>query len=378
MILEAIKYIRLQGKSKEWAIEGQDGDLVHFGNINLIVGKNAAGKSRTLSIIRDIANLLTGSHKLSEAVYSNARYQLMFKEKKTIYEYSFGYDNKEIIEETLIVNGKTELDRKNKILFSDISKKLEPHGFDSNQLSTSNGATSLNSALAGLRDWGESLKNAAFTNQIEKNYHLDDLSKLERNISDLIKEPVLLLHTFWKGRQYFGDEFLNQIRKHMTSLGYPIQMVDILEGPKGYSLYVKEEELDDVTSQLEMSQGMFRALSFIILLNFALMSNISVCVLVDDLGEGLDFDRSKILIDILVKNLNKSNLQIFITTNDRYIMNKVPLKYWSVLKRYPKKSVFYNYYNSKKIFDDFKYTGLSNFDFLATDFYLTGFGESDD
>lgn len=376
MILEAIKYIRLRGKSKEWAIEGQDGDLVHFGNINLIVGKNAAGKSRTLAIIRDIASLLTGSHKLAETVYSSAEYQLVFKEKTTVYEYSFSYENKEITNELLTVNGENELDRKNNLLYSNTSQKQEHFDFDSKQLSTSNGAVSVNSSLKELFEWGESLKNAAFTNQIEKSYLLDDLSKLDDEISSHIKEPILLLSTFWKGKQLFGDEFLNQIRKHMNTLGYPIQMVDILESSNGYGFYVKEEELDDVTSQIEMSQGMFRALSFIILLNYALMSNMSVCVLVDDLGEGLDFDRSKILIDLLVKNLNKSNLQIFITTNDRYIMNKIPLKYWSVLKRYPKKSVFYNYYNSKKIFDDFKYTGLSNFDFLATDFYVKGFDDT--
>ncbi len=48
-----------------------------------------------------------------------------------------------------------------------------------------------------------------------------------------------------------------------------IDMIDIMQGISGYGIYVKEKELEDVTSQLEMSQGMFRALSFVILLNFA-------------------------------------------------------------------------------------------------------------
>ncbi|MDB9313022.1 hypothetical protein PN462_07905 [Spirulina sp. CS-785/01] len=54
-------------------------------------------------------------------------------------------------------------------------------------------------------------------------------------------------------------------------------------------------------------------------------------------------------------------------------MNKVPLEYWSVIQRLPKKSLFYNYQNSKKVFEEFDYTGLSNFDFLSSEFYIAGF-----
>ena len=68
-----------------------------------------------------------------------------------------------------------------------------------------------------------------------------------------------------------------------------------------------------------------------------------------------------------------SFVQVIMTTNDRFVMNKIPLDYWSVIERISKKSLFYNYKNSKETFDEYKYSGLSNFDFLATDFYLTGF-----
>ena len=62
------------------------------------------------------------------------------------------------------------------------------------------------------------------------------------------------------------------------------------------------------------------------------------------------------------------------STNDRYIMNQINLKYWSVIDRQGAKSVFYNTFNSGSIFEDFKYTGLNNFDFFSTDFYREGFG----
>jgi hypothetical protein len=48
-------------------------------------------------------------------------------------------------------------------------------------------------------------------------------------------------------------------------------------------------------------------------------------------------------------------------------MNKVPLQSWTVLQREGGRIRVFNYQNSKATFDDFKFTGLSNFDFLAYD-----------
>jgi hypothetical protein len=56
------------------------------------------------------------------------------------------------------------------------------------------------------------------------------------------------------------------------------------------------------------------------------------------------------------------------STNDRFVMNNVPFKYWQLIDRKGGECKVYNYQNSKEIFDEFKYTGLNNFDFLATDF----------
>jgi AAA15 family ATPase/GTPase len=125
----------------------------------------------------------------------------------------------------------------------------------------------------------------------------------------------------------------------------------------------------------DMSQGMARAFSLIVQLNYSLMAKIPSCILIDDIGEGLDYDRSRKLIELIIEKAEGSNIQVFMTTNDRFVMNSVPLKYWSVIHREGNKSVFYNYQNSKQTFDDFAFTGLNNFDFFATEFYRQGFEE---
>ena len=84
--------------------------------------------------------------------------------------------------------------------------------------------------------------------------------------------------------------------------------------------------------------------------------------------EGMRFDTVQYSL-----KFENSTVQVIMTTNGRFTMNKVPLKYWSVIERLPKKSVFYNYKNSKEVFDDFDDLGLNNFDFLSSQFYIKGF-----
>src|SRR5215468_8071587 len=55
MRLQSMKYTEWAGTSQEWKLEG-----ISLGDINLIVGKNASGKTRILNIISALANHLAG------------------------------------------------------------------------------------------------------------------------------------------------------------------------------------------------------------------------------------------------------------------------------------------------------------------------------
>ena len=58
------------------------------------------------------------------------------------------------------------------------------------------------------------------------------------------------------------------------------------------------------------------------------------------------------------------------STNDRFVMNNVPLEYWSVIDRVEGECKIYNYKNSPKLFDEFALTGMNNFDFFSSYYYL--------
>ena len=105
-------------------------------------------------------------------------------------------------------------------------------------------------------------------------------------------------------------------------------------------------------------------------MNYSQLARRANCILIDDIGEGLDFERSAALIEILRRKAKDetSSFQLVMTTNDRFVMNNVPLEEWSILQRQGCSVQVRNYQNSKRHFDLFKFTGLNNFDFLRYDF----------
>jgi hypothetical protein len=188
------------------------------------------------------------------------------------------------------------------------------------------------------------------------------------------------VEVFVVGQLEFDHEFNKRILSAMNSLGYDLDDIDVKQRLfsslnvrlEDYTLFASEKDRNAVVTQNAMSQGMFRALSIIIHLTYHAMMKTPATILIDDIGEGLDYDRSTKLIKLLIKLAEKNdNIQLIMSTNDRFVMNNVPLKYWQVIQRSGGECAVFNYQNGKEKFDEFKYMGLNNFDFLATDFINT-------
>lgn len=117
-----------------------------------------------------------------------------------------------------------------------------------------------------------------------------------------------------------------------------------------------------------------RVISLIIQLNY-LEFNISeksrITILIDDIGEGLDFERSSNLIKLLIKKAKKlsNKIQLIMTTNDRFVMNSVPLDYWIVVDKELDRINFYSKETNREEFDNFELIGLNNFDFFSGEYY---------
>jgi AAA15 family ATPase/GTPase len=381
MNLKEFKFCWFKGETNEWSIESQsqNGQLEQWltlGNINLVVGKNASGKSRTIDAIRHIADLVASDIKISHLNllgYDSAEYHLRFNDKEAT-EYHLEFKNGKITHETLSIGGTEKLNRdRGKLWYDEVNNELD-FQIDDDILAVSKRDKKQHSFFEKLYFWGKNLTHYRFGTELGKNTLLQDLNAIKAGDEVDLKDGDGVTKVFIKGKHLFSDSFINAIINDMKSISYDLREIDVKPLRKfpvtGYGLKVKEVGLDDITDQREMSQGMFRALSLLIQLNYSLLSTKPSCILIDDIGEGLDYNRSKSLIELIIQKVKGSSVQVIMTTNDRFVMNQVPLEYWQVIQRVPKKALFYNYHNSREIFEEFQYTGLSNFDFLSSEFYL--------
>ena len=135
-------------------------------------------------------------------------------------------------------------------------------------------------------------------------------------------------------------------------------------------LRIVEEGLVNSIIDSEMSQGMLRALSVLIFIENLISNNNVSTIIIDDLGEGLDYERATKLGKLLVEKLENSNIQFIATSNDSFLMDVIPIKYWNILQRDGNTVRALNYQNSKEQFDKFRMTGLSNFDLFSSDYLL--------
>lgn len=385
MKLARLHYSQFKDTPKEWEI-----DDCTFGDVNLIVGRNASGKTMTLNVIKGLSDLLSEETPLK---WSEGNYDVEFLEDGRTTQYILEYRNRQVIRERLLIDSEPVLDRasngQGKIKAYKLSDLLDF------QISTDRIAALArrdmiqHPFLETLCSWGKHLLRYNFGTPLGKsNLAVKSLASTDISLSESefsLKAEELVVGIFMKGKKQFGNEFVQQVKDDMLRLNYNLEdiTVDVARGlsmhglPSGLpvepiAIFAKEDDLLATTSQLEMSQGMFRALSLLIQVNFAILAQEASGFLIDDIGEGLDFERSAALVQIMIEKVKHSHtpVQLIMTTNDRFIMNKVPLEYWVIMQRHGGRCKFYNYRNAKPMFDEFETTGLSNFDLFSSRFYV--------
>ena len=372
MKLKSITYSQFKGTRGEWEV-----NELTLGTINLLVGKNTSGKTRLLNIIGNLGNLLAGDLK---PTFRSGSYDVSFEHVGKILRYILVYRDSQVVKEEFTFNGKRFIKRgrggRGEIFF-EMKKKYDQFQTPQNELTAVTRRDSVqHSFLEPLHEWGRSIRHFYFSSSMgrESLAIIAKDQKIEFNPKDTNK----VIPIFRRGIKEFGEKFKKSILKDMATIDYPLKDIGVapvtsvvLASPLGgevVCLVVREKDLKGVTEQTDMSQGMFRTLSIIIQLNYSQMTSRPSCILIDDIGEGLDFDRSCALIELLMRKVQRSSVQLIMATNDRFVMNKVPLEAWAIIRRKVGTVEVFNYANSKKIFDEFKFTGLNNFDFFATNF----------
>jgi hypothetical protein len=372
MLLKSVKYSEYLGTGDEWIL-----DTFHIKNINLIVGINGTGKTRSLNVIANLALILKGKKTVRECDYFVEFFD--DNSSKNI-SYRLKIHSGIIEEETFKLGNETLLDRNKKgegfIYSEDLEKKLKM-GISPSQVAVVSKKDSVHHPfLADLCNWAKGVRHYYFGKDMGKGSYIavrgdrDIVEGDPSNVDDVIA-------TFIAAQKKFGEQFIIDLKRDMNGIGYDIENVGtcISKGVRVASfdevleLCVKEKDIEGNTEQSKMSQGMFRAFSVLIHANYAFYSGNGKCILLDDIGEGLDYARSNALIKLLVEKFKETGTQLLMTTNDRFVMNSVPLEYWAVLTRSGGRCRVVSKETAPQAFEEFSFTGLNNFDFLTTRFW---------
>jgi energy-coupling factor transporter ATP-binding protein EcfA2 len=368
MKLISIRYSEFKNQPKEWTLEE-----ITFDQITLVVGKNASGKTRTLNIINNLARLIRGDIK---PTFDSAYFDASFNHEGDDCRYRLFISNGNVVEENFESKGKIHLTRGQegigKIFAHKLNKEIDFQTPPSDIALTSRRDNIQHPFFEPLFNWAFSVYHYAFGTPLGR-----DIFFTKDNVKYDPRNTFYVIPIYKQGEVEFGASFKDAIKNDLKTIGYDISDIGLaaptrvtaapsvgeLEG-----LWVQENDLKGKVEQENISQGMFRALSLIIQLNYSKIALKPACILIDDIGEGLDFERSCSLINLLLEKVKETSTQLVMTTNDRFVMNNIPLDMWTVLNRQGSHCKVTNIHNAKDKFKKFRFTGLNNFDFFATDY----------
>lgn len=383
MRLRTVDYVQFANTDRRWSLSE-----LTLGTINLVVGKNAAGKTRTLNVIHALGSLLSGRKKPIEL--TTGTYRTRFEHDGALLDYTLEIQDRKVTLERVSIGDRVLLDRgidgAGTIYHEKEKKNLEFQTPQTECAVVSRVDKIQHPFLEPLVEWGAGVRHYEFGGTMGRPVIAllvkDGPPPDPTNANDVIA-------LFRKGESDFKEKFVNCIRQDMVRIGYDIEEVGTMQ-PTDFMvvvspsqpvtpvvMYVKERDLPTVTQQTDMSQGMFRALSVIVHVNYAVLASRPSCIIVDDIGEGIDFDRSCKLINLVRDRSSHANVQLILSTNDKFVMNEVPLEEWSLLQRKGGDVRVRNYQNSKDEFDNFRYVGMSNFTFFEMDF-INGKSEAEE
>ncbi|MBN2324225.1 MAG: ATP-binding protein [Spirochaetes bacterium] len=355
MILTHIEYFENKERPNFWKIED-----INLNKMNLVVGLNATGKSRLIAIISNLALILQKKKLLT------GHWKLKYKHDNNSYIYNLDIE-KGIVEKEEIIQNDTKLLYREK----DHGTILEIDTSDLIEFAPPRDELTINVR----RD----LKKHPFLELLinwSKHLHAYSFSGVKPNEIIVPGSPEALLQglntvPYLLSKGIENNQFIDKILKDFKAIGYPIDKISIRQQqmPNGLSkiplVMVKENDLKCATEQGSMSQGMFRALALLVIIEYIINQEGTRTILIDDLGEGLDYDRATRLTNLLFKKLENSNIQLIASSNNRFLINSVNIRYINFLKRKGHIVKSYNYSNSKEKFEQIKLAGLNNFDLFT-------------
>lgn len=353
--------------------------------VNLLVGPNASGKTRILNTIAAVSKFLATAQPMT---WKSGEWNFELSDGTTTVEITLEVAEGIVTKERFAVDDQEKLIRHadgSGLIWFEKAQQMIEFSVPVNTVAMVTRRDSLQHPfLELLFNWASRVRHFSFSTDLGRQTFFLVSPRPEASTGDTetgpdaVEDPSAVVEQYNKGYGQLGDDFDKAILADLARIGYECtsihavhaEDVPFIGGRLPVMLQVQESELQTPTKQFHMSTGMFRALAIIIHVNYAVMSNLDATILLDDIGEGLDFERSSNLINLLIEKCKDSSVQVVMTSNDRFVMNEVSLEYWHILHRRGHTIDILDRVNSKEQFENFKYLGMSNFDFFSSKAYL--------
>lgn len=344
MLLKSFKY-----KSPNWQIEGLDS----LQPSNLLVGVNASGKTRTIKSILNTACFLRAQPSIfqEEEFTTELKFEYIEEDIQHELHYSFKVKDNIILEEKLLVDTEYLIKRTSKIATLD-SETINPP--DTKLIVQIRRDKIKHPEIELLMEWAEKVMYISFsdinsyTNFIAPSLNINPVS-----FSHLIEE-------FTPGEK---RDFL----KSASSLDYNISDISVKSLGELKIVEVKENYIKKKVDELRMSNGMIRVLYLIAFLTAIKESQAFSMLLVDDLGEGLDYARVRSVGRKIFEKCEDKGIQLIASSNDSCLMDIIDISKWQILIKERAKTNALNSSSHPSLFQEFSYTGLGNFDLFSSD-----------
>ena len=341
MILSHFSYKQASG----WRLEN-----LSLSHQNLIVGLNSVGKSRTVSAIGHVASFIKGDVDAA-GDFSCA----MLLENGNRLEYSFDVVGGQVLAEVLKKNDVPLIQREH-YSAKMYDEMVSPP--ESKLLIQVRRDTKLYPEIEEIIQWAEHTSLFVFSNITTAPNSLSPYT-----ISEEPRLPVMF--------SKISVEQKELLISYMRDLGYKIKDIEEYESPSGArSLHVYENGVKMALRPFDLSNGMFRVFCVLLYMLYSSTLSEARCLVIDDMGEGLDYMRSTKLGKIMYDFCEKNHIQLIATSNDSFLMDAVDLQCWNILQREGNRVYSISALNSPALFEKFRRTGLSNFDILSSNFLV--------
>lgn len=359
-----MRLTKLSYKTDGWELEN-----IEFENVSLIVGKNSTGKSKTIAAIDLLVKILT--QKINLTHYSQEWFIEFINTNGDRIRYSFKtYQNENSVsEESLYINDLPILlrDTSDKALFKNAKTKEFEEIFPPESKLALHTSRDIHKFpyFEDIISWAEQSYGFRFGNVSP----LNSFGKDDYNLLTPIEETTELYKVLVKETD---NKIADKICDSLNIIGFPIVSIELVTPNHSdvNILLIREQGMPNIIQFNRLSQGLFRCLSLLIFIEYLIVKKQPSSIIIDDLCEGLDYERATKLGKLVFEKCLKNGIQLIATSNDAFLMDVVDLKYWNVLQRKGAIVTSINAKTNPALFENFKFTGLSNFDFFASDYIV--------